>query len=41
MRAIFEVLGVENVVAKCIGSTTPINVVRATLSALRTTKTQK
>lgn len=39
MRAVFEVLGVENVVAKCIGSTTPINVVRATLDALRTTRT--
>jgi len=35
MRAIFEVLGVHNVLAKCIGSTNPVNVVRATLKGLR------
>lgn len=34
MRAVFEVLGVRNVLAKCIGSRNPINVVRATLSGL-------
>lgn len=34
MRAVFEVLGVHNVLAKCIGSTNPINVVRATLKGL-------
>lgn len=34
MRAIFEVLGVHNVLAKCIGSTNPYNVVRATLNGL-------
>lgn len=34
MRAIFEVMGVENVLTKVIGSTTPINVVRATIKAL-------
>src|SRR3989338_9945461 len=34
MRAVFEVLGVKNVLAKIIGSTNPINVVRATLKAL-------
>jgi small subunit ribosomal protein S5 len=34
MRAVFEVLGVKNVLAKIGGSTNPINVVRATLSAL-------
>ncbi|MDH4380273.1 MAG: 30S ribosomal protein S5, partial [Gammaproteobacteria bacterium] len=28
MRAVFEVLGVHNVLAKCIGSSNPINVVR-------------
>ena len=39
MRAVFEVLGVENVLAKCIGSTTPINVVRATIDALKTSYT--
>ncbi len=34
MRAVFEVLGVHNVLAKCIGSPNPINVVRATISGL-------
>lgn len=34
MRAVFEVLGVHNVLAKCIGSANPINVVRATLRGL-------
>ncbi|MBU1558409.1 MAG: 30S ribosomal protein S5, partial [Gammaproteobacteria bacterium] len=34
MRPIFEVLGVRNVIAKCIGSSNPINVVRATLRGL-------
>ena len=35
MRAIFEVVGVHNVLAKCIGTNNPINVVRATVNALR------
>lgn len=35
MRAIFEVMGVHNVLAKCIGSTNPYNMVRATLNGLR------
>ena len=34
MRAIFEVLGVVNVVAKSNGSTNPYNMVRATLNGL-------
>ncbi|MBI5462207.1 MAG: 30S ribosomal protein S5 [Gammaproteobacteria bacterium] len=34
MRAVFEVLGVKDVLAKCIGSPNPINVVRATVSGL-------
>lgn len=34
MRAIFEVLGVTNVVAKSLGSTNPYNMVRATLNGL-------
>ncbi|MDP1707708.1 MAG: 30S ribosomal protein S5 [Gammaproteobacteria bacterium] len=34
MRAVFEVLGVHDVLAKCIGSANPINVVRATLRGL-------
>ncbi len=35
MRAVFEVLGVQNVLAKTIGSSNPINVVRATIKALQ------
>lgn len=35
MRAVFEVMGVKNVLAKIGGSTNPVNVVRATLNALR------
>ena len=34
MRAVFEVLGVRNVLAKCVGSRNPINVVKATLNGL-------
>jgi small subunit ribosomal protein S5 len=34
MRAIFEVMGIANIVAKCIGSTNPINVVQATIRGL-------
>lgn len=34
MRAVFEVLGVRDVLAKCIGSSNPINVVRATINGL-------
>jgi len=34
MRDVFEVVGVNNVLAKCIGTNNPINVVRATIAAL-------
>lgn len=34
MRAVLEVLGVQNILAKSIGSTNPNNVVRATVKAL-------
>lgn len=34
MRAVFEVVGVQNVLAKCIGSRNPVNLVRATINAL-------
>lgn len=34
MRAVFEVVGVHNVLAKCIGTNNPINVVRATIYGL-------
>lgn len=39
MRAVFEVLGVENVLAKNIGSTNPGNVIRATVGALTHVRT--
>ena len=35
MRAVFEVVGIHNVLAKSIGTTNPINVVRATIKGLR------
>jgi small subunit ribosomal protein S5 len=35
MRAVFEVLGVQNVLAKCIGTNNAQNVIRATLNGLR------
>ncbi len=34
MRAVFEVLGVQNVLSKCIGTNNPVNVVRATVEGL-------
>ena len=34
MRAVFEVLGIQDVVAKCTGSNNPHNMVRATFRAL-------
>ena len=34
MRAVFEVLGVQDVVAKSIGSSNPYNMIRATIDAL-------
>ena len=34
MRAVFEATGVHNVLAKSIGSTNPINVVKATIAGL-------
>lgn len=35
MRSVFEMAGVQNVLAKCYGSTNPVNVVRATFKALK------
>ncbi len=39
MRAVFEVMGVTNILAKCHGSTNPYNVVRATLDGLQAMNT--
>lgn len=35
MRAVLEVAGVHNVLAKCYGSTNPVNVIRATFEGLK------
>jgi len=39
MRAVFEVMGVTDIVAKSLGSSNPYNMVRATLDALRRSTT--
>jgi small subunit ribosomal protein S5 len=39
MRAVFEVMGITDIVAKSHGSTNPYNLVRATLDALKKSTT--
>jgi len=39
MRAVFEVLGVTDIVAKSLGTSNPYNMVRATLNALKNSTT--
>jgi len=39
VRAVLELAGISDVLSKCIGSRTPINVVRATITALSELKT--
>ena len=39
MRAVFDVMGVHNVLAKIVGSTNPYNVVRATINGLKAMST--
>jgi small subunit ribosomal protein S5 len=39
MRAVFDVIGIRNIVAKSHGSTNPYNLVRATLNALEKLRT--
>ena len=41
MRAVLELAGVQDVLAKCYGSTTPLNVVQATLKALKEIESPK
>ena len=35
LYVLFEVLGVKNVIAKCLGSTNPVNVVKAAVRSLK------
>ena len=37
MRSVFEALGIQDVVSKCLGSANPFNMVRATFDALTST----
>jgi small subunit ribosomal protein S5 len=39
MRSVLEAAGVKNVLAKCVGTTRPVNVVRATVNALTSMST--
>ena len=39
MRAVFEVMGITDIVAKSHGSSNPYNMVRATLDALKNSTT--
>ena len=41
MRAIFDCLGIQDVVAKAIGSNNPYNMVKATLDALQKTQSPR
>lgn len=41
MRAVFETLGIQDVVAKSIGSSNPYNMIKATFDALRGTMSPK
>ncbi|MGC8484675.1 MAG: 30S ribosomal protein S5 [Candidatus Baltobacteraceae bacterium] len=39
MRAVLELAGIHDILTKCLGTTNPINVVMATVDALRSLKT--
>lgn len=39
IRAVLELAGINDILSKCIGSRTPINMVRATVDALKNLKT--
>ena len=39
VRAVVELAGIENIVSKSLGSSTPINIVRATIEGLATLRT--
>ena len=39
VRAVLELAGINDILSKCLGSRTPINMVRATIAALKDLKT--
>ena len=39
MRSVLELAGIHDILTKCLGTTNPINVVMATVEALRSLKT--
>jgi len=39
VRAVFELAGINDILSKCIGSRTPINMVRATMDGLKNLRT--
>jgi small subunit ribosomal protein S5 len=39
MRAVLELAGIADILTKCLGTTNPINVVMATVEALRSLRT--
>ena len=41
VRAVFELLGVQDIVAKSVGSTNPYNIIRAAVDGLRNQKSPK
>ena len=41
MRAVFDVVGVKDVLAKVIGTTNPVNVTRATINGLKSMRSPK
>ena len=41
VRSVCELAGINNILSKCIGSRTPINMVRATFAGLESLKTKE